>query len=173
MHPGSPVGAGLPAMTACQLERMLDVPASSRASPLPQGLRMYAVSAGGQSHCGSWLASDGVVSVGEDVGRAGLIAGKPAPTGFAECTQYLRVAKVIVGAGLPAIALCQFERMLDVPASSRASPLLQLIVVIVRSRATYGSCRNNPRTPAPPSAPGRTGRTRNAGTTRSQRHSRP
>jgi hypothetical protein len=32
-----PVGAGLPAKAACQATRMLDVPFSSRASPLPQG----------------------------------------------------------------------------------------------------------------------------------------
>ncbi|KAE9646216.1 hypothetical protein EJA70_08420 [Pseudomonas sp. PB103] len=32
--------------------------------------------------CGSWLASDSGGSVGINVGCAGLIAGKPAPTGF-------------------------------------------------------------------------------------------
>ncbi|PCM46740.1 hypothetical protein CP335_25860 [Pseudomonas fluorescens] len=37
----------------------------------------------GQHHktCGSWLASDSGVSANESRGSAGLIAGKPAPTG--------------------------------------------------------------------------------------------
>ncbi|MDT9673389.1 hypothetical protein F6R97_01760 [Pseudomonas sp. JV414] len=34
----NPVGAGLPAKAACQTTSMLNVPASSRASPLPQEL---------------------------------------------------------------------------------------------------------------------------------------
>ncbi|OOQ46168.1 hypothetical protein AO361_24415 [Pseudomonas fluorescens] len=43
------------------------------------------------------------------------------------------------------------------------SSLLQGIYVMVRSRATCGSCRSNPRPLARPSAPGRTGRNRSAG----------
>jgi hypothetical protein len=33
--------------------------------------------------CGSWLASEGGVSVTKNAESDGLIAGKPAPTGFA------------------------------------------------------------------------------------------
>ncbi len=39
------VGAGLPAMAACQALKMLDVPASSRASSLPQGFGAMHISA--------------------------------------------------------------------------------------------------------------------------------
>ncbi|AVX89690.1 hypothetical protein PkP19E3_15765 [Pseudomonas koreensis] len=37
--------------------------------------------AGDTHHCGSWLASDGGGSGNINCGCAGLIAGKPAPTG--------------------------------------------------------------------------------------------
>jgi len=37
----------------------------------------------GTKTCGSWLASDGVLAFNIGVGCAGLIAGKPAPTGIA------------------------------------------------------------------------------------------
>ena len=74
-------------MAACQATVMLDVPASSRASPLPQGFSVDTVIVyDGGKKCGSGgaairLARDGGVSGNSDVGCAGLIASRLAPTG--------------------------------------------------------------------------------------------
>ncbi|MNS18394.1 hypothetical protein D3C72_500850 [compost metagenome] len=78
-----------------------------------------------QNHCGSGLARDGGVSIAIDAGCAGLIAGKPAPTGLCSEHSIFGRHKTTVGAGLPAMAVCQSPSMLDVLASSRASPLPQ------------------------------------------------
>ena len=54
------------------------------------------------------------------------IASKLAPTGF-WCHAHICIpTTTTVGAGLPAMAACQAPKMLDVPASSRASSLLQV-----------------------------------------------
>ncbi|KAE9641148.1 hypothetical protein EJA70_23285 [Pseudomonas sp. PB103] len=43
---------------------------------------VYPILSDEANHCGSWLASDGGLSANIDVECVGLIAGKPAPTGF-------------------------------------------------------------------------------------------
>ncbi len=78
---------------------------------------------------GSRLAGEGVVSVDNDGGCAGVFAGKRAPTKGS--TPRFAAATTSVGAGLLAKALCLAITMVDVPASSRASALLQ------RIRRTY------------------------------------
>ena len=80
IHHIKPVGAGLPAMAVCQPPSMLNEPASSRASPLPQWFWVFANFAYTHQTCGSGLARDGGVSGNIDFDCAGLIAGKPAPT---------------------------------------------------------------------------------------------
>jgi hypothetical protein len=74
-------GSCLPAMAVGQAMKRLAVLAQSLASQFSQGflvcLRLLAI----HKTCGSWLASDGGGSVDGDVGWAGPIAGKPAPTG--------------------------------------------------------------------------------------------
>jgi hypothetical protein len=60
----------------------LAVPASSLASQLLQVYWALPGFAFGGDRCRSRLAGDGGVSGEEDVGCAGLIAGKPAPTGL-------------------------------------------------------------------------------------------
>ncbi len=78
--------------------------------------------------CGSETAHDGGVSADINVGRAGLIASKLAPTGFSGAHKCLSHHKTKVGASLLAMAECQPVSMLDVPASSRASSLPQVSV---------------------------------------------
>ncbi|PTT29460.1 hypothetical protein DBR18_13010 [Pseudomonas sp. HMWF021] len=75
------VGVGLPAMAVGQSTLMLTVLASSLASQLPQGMELIGRGENTADYCGSWLASNGGGSVDIDVDCAGLIAGKPAPTG--------------------------------------------------------------------------------------------
>jgi len=73
-------------MAECQSTKMLNVTASSRASPLPQvvgvhpGEHWLVAMTPSRKPCGSWLASDEGVSVNKDAECDGLIAGKPAPT---------------------------------------------------------------------------------------------
>ena len=74
----------MPAIAVGQVPSMLAVPAPSRASPLPQWFWVFADSGYTHSTCGSWLASDGGGPGTVDVGCAGPIAGKPAPTGGLE-----------------------------------------------------------------------------------------
>jgi hypothetical protein len=83
---------------------------------------------GRRKTCGSWLASDGGLSFSIDVEAAGLIASKLAPTGLG-LFEWIVVDVNTVGAGLPAMAVCQSASMLNLPASSRASLLLQVCVV--------------------------------------------
>ncbi|CAI8702548.1 hypothetical protein EMIT0P176_100132 [Pseudomonas sp. IT-P176] len=78
--PTQPVGAGLPAMAVCQALSMLNGPAPSRASPLPQWFWVFEDFGYTHSTCGSWLASDGGMSGTINVEWTGPIAGKPAPT---------------------------------------------------------------------------------------------
>jgi len=87
------VGAGLPAMAVYLPPEMLAGLALSRASPLPQGiLAGHKICAAPQNKGGSWLAGDGGVSAAGNVGWAGAIAGKPAPTGDFGWAQDLRRA---------------------------------------------------------------------------------
>jgi hypothetical protein len=76
----NPVGAGLPAMADYQATLILNVPASSRASSLPQFCWLLADFADSRESCGSGLARDGGLSGDIDIECAGLIAGQPAPT---------------------------------------------------------------------------------------------
>ncbi len=120
----STVGAGLPAIAEGQSTSMPDVPASSRASSLPQ---VSVVSSNFASDtdqlCG--LARDSGGSVAINAGCTGLIASKLAPTGFSGVLRFRVQHRSTVGAGLPAIAVGQSTSMLAVPASSRASSLPQ------------------------------------------------
>src|SRR5690349_2104390 len=80
-------------------------------------------------NCGRELARDSGGSANISVGCAGLFAGKPAPTRDCGRPWDWRSLKLkTVGESLLAIAAGQPIFLLDVPASSRASPLLQGIV---------------------------------------------
>ncbi len=94
------MGAGLPAMAVGQPTKMLDLMASSRASPLPQGKGLTAKFAADRDFCGSGLARDGGGSANEDVGSDGLIAGKPAPTRVKRLTAKLAADRDFCGSGL-------------------------------------------------------------------------
>ncbi|MNL15807.1 hypothetical protein D3C87_1368180 [compost metagenome] len=72
---------------------MLDVLASSRASPLPQVQWLYAKSANYPNHCGSGLAREGGVSGNVDAGCAGLFASRLAPTGSVAVCKICELAK--------------------------------------------------------------------------------
>jgi hypothetical protein len=69
-------------MAEVQAKGMLDLPASSRASPLPLGYWVTIGFVNDKKYCRSRLAGDGGGSGKADAGPAGLIAGKPAPTGL-------------------------------------------------------------------------------------------
>jgi hypothetical protein len=73
------------------------------------------------SQCGSWLASDDGGSGDIDVGGAGFIAGKPAPTGILARRGFRFHRITTVGVSLLAMAVGQATSMLDVPVPSRAS----------------------------------------------------
>jgi hypothetical protein len=79
------VGASLLAKAVDQPAKILDVPPSSRASPLPQGFCGTTKSLVNTEHCGSELARESGGSAGKDVGCTAVFAGKPAATGFG-CT---------------------------------------------------------------------------------------
>jgi len=76
------VGASLLAKAVCQSRRMLTLTTPSRAGSLPHVFASDTTFAHAANHCGSGLARDGGVSFDRDVEADGLIAGKPAPTGF-------------------------------------------------------------------------------------------
>jgi hypothetical protein len=104
---------------------MLDVLASSLASQLLQGSVAHTGFVNHTKHCRSRLAGEGGMSGNRDAGCPGLFAGKlSSHRGFLR-TQDLSATQNTVGAGLPAKAVCQATGMLDVPASSLASQLLQ------------------------------------------------
>jgi hypothetical protein len=69
-------------MAVCQARAILAVPAFSLASQLLQVYWALPGFAFGGDRCRSRLAGDGGVSGEGDIGCAGLIAGKPAPTGL-------------------------------------------------------------------------------------------
>ena len=71
----------MPAMAVFQATGMLDVLASSLASQLLQGAAVNTRIVNDAKHCKSRLAGHGGGSVNGGVELAGLIAGKPAPTG--------------------------------------------------------------------------------------------
>jgi len=102
-----PVGASLLAMTECQATSMLNVPASSRASPLPQWFGWFADFAYSRWTCGSEPARDDGVSGDIDVECTGLFASKPAPTVDLGGSQILRTATEPVGASLLAMTTRQ------------------------------------------------------------------
>src|SRR5690349_6312776 len=75
------VGAGLLAKAVVQPISLLDLPDSSRASPLPQGLwPAVGLAFTEDQNCGSGLAREGGGSVDISVGCAGLFASRLAPT---------------------------------------------------------------------------------------------
>jgi hypothetical protein len=77
------VGASLLAIAACLLTSLLNVPPSSRASPLPQGWWSAAgLAFTADQNCGSELARDSGLTADIAAECAGLFAGKPAPTGM-------------------------------------------------------------------------------------------
>jgi hypothetical protein len=77
------VGAKLARDNGGSVTWMLGLLASSRASSLPQVLRCTWILYLPKIQCGSERARDGGFTADEDVGWAGLIASKLAPTGFA------------------------------------------------------------------------------------------
>jgi hypothetical protein len=79
----NPEFGSLLAMAVCQTPEMLNVPALSRASPLPQGSAGVHGMGERQKTCGSWgatirLASEGGGSGDVDVECADAFTGKPA-----------------------------------------------------------------------------------------------
>ncbi|MCE6976418.1 hypothetical protein EI534_03050 [Pseudomonas frederiksbergensis] len=62
--------------------KMLAMPTTSRASPLPQFFAVFAELVYTMEPVGAGLARDSGGSANEDVGCAGVIASKPAPTVF-------------------------------------------------------------------------------------------
>jgi len=103
----SPVGASLLAKAVYQATWMLNVPAPSRASPLPRvtgrfrDLRLTAIP------CGSEPAREGGVSGDMDVKCAGLFASRLAPTGSVWC-QVLR-ARAPMAMNSAAMALASWR----------------------------------------------------------------
>jgi hypothetical protein len=75
--------------------------------------------------CGSWLASESGVSAGKYSECADAIAGKPGSHRFCGVNTLFSFAPDIVGAGLPAMAVCQPVKELNVLAVSLASQLPQ------------------------------------------------
>ena len=85
-------------------------------------------------HCGSGLARDSGESVCQDVGRADVIASKLAPTLDLQWARNLCSTQFLLWEqSLLAKAVGQLAWMLDVPASSRASPLPHLACTSPRS----------------------------------------
>ncbi len=113
------------AIAVGQFAWMLDVPASSRASSLPHWIVSgQEICARHSSLCGSELARDSGGSVCLDVGCAGVIASKLAPTLDRQWARNLCSGQFpLWEQSLLAIAVGQFAWMLDMPASSRASSL--------------------------------------------------
>jgi len=127
--PAIPVGAGLPAKRPAHPASLLPDTPPSPASRLLQCFVAFINPEATDDPCGSWLASDSGVSGAGDVACAAFFAGKPAPTGGWCRPRGSSSPAIPVGAGLPAIAVCQAPAMLPGPPSSRASPLPQGIGV--------------------------------------------
>ncbi len=81
------MGASLLAKALDQSAKMLNVPPSSRASSLPQGICGTTKSMVNTEHCGSELARESVGSVGKDVECAAAFASKLAPTEICGATK--------------------------------------------------------------------------------------
>jgi len=79
------VAASLLAKAVVQRAKRLNVPPSSRASPLPQGFCGTTKSLVNTEYCGSEPARESAGSAGKDFGCTAVFAGKPAATGFG-CT---------------------------------------------------------------------------------------
>ncbi|MDT4773620.1 hypothetical protein FQZ97_57240 [compost metagenome] len=171
------VGASLLAMAECQSTMMLDVVASSRASSLPQGSRVttkfvYGKNPVWERACSRWWS----------VSQRWCWMWWPhreqarSHRGSGLYTDFVHGRNSNVGAGLLAKVECQSVEMLDVMASSRASPLPQGIWVVhgfcARQKSKCGSelardgsisgnqnlrSENSPPTDstAPPAAPAR------------------
>ena len=92
----STVGVGLLAIAVGQSSGLVDVPASSQASQLPQGFVSFTRSISDHGHCGSGLARDSGGSVTRDVGCSGLFAGKPAPSVGLLTMLWLRISQDVV-----------------------------------------------------------------------------
>ncbi len=104
---------------------MLDGLASSRAGSLLQGCGCTQALRTTEIHCRSKLARDGGGSADIDVGWAGLIASRLAPTGVVGVRKICGQRKSTVGASLLAMAVGLRTSMLDGLASSRAGSLQQ------------------------------------------------
>ncbi|SEO39679.1 hypothetical protein SAMN03159293_02762 [Pseudomonas sp. NFACC39-1] len=104
IHPRSSVGASLLAKAVGQSLLMLDVPASSRASPLPQGPVANANAAYTRDPVWERACSRKRWVSHSYAGCVGVFAGKPAPTGFRWRTSILRTPMDPVGASLLAMA---------------------------------------------------------------------
>src|SRR5690349_13216471 len=76
-------------------------------------------------NCGSGLAREGGSSANISIGFAGLFAGTPAHRDCGQPWGWRSLKIKTVGAGLLAKAVGQSTSLLDVPTSSRASPLPQ------------------------------------------------
>ena len=105
------------------LASMMDVPPSSRASPLPHRfLVVDKISVHRRSLWGAKLARDSGGSACIDVGCAGLFAGKPAPTLDLQWARNLCSAQFpLWEQSLLAMAVGLLASMLNVPPPSRAS----------------------------------------------------
>jgi hypothetical protein len=98
----------------------------SRAGSLLQGIwGGFGICGVTNNQCGSWLASDGGGSGDIDVGCAGLIAGKPAPTGIWAWCGFWFLRITTVGVSLLAMAVDQAKGMSTARTLSRAGSLLQ------------------------------------------------
>ncbi len=120
----------MPAKAVGQAAQMLNVPAPSRASPLPQGISAWiGICASPQNTVGAWLARESGGPGSTGVECADAFASKLAPTGSGGVHSNRAHHKITVGACLQAIAVGQAAQMLNVPTPSRASPLPQGISV--------------------------------------------
>jgi len=130
---GSSVGAGLLAKAVGQLMKVLAVPPSSRASPLPQGIGDVCGTCGPpRIQCGSGLARESGGSADGGVGCATVFASR---LSLRELGMYAGLAArrgSSVGASLLAKAVGQLMQILAVPPSSRASSLPQGIGDVCR-----------------------------------------
>ncbi|KAF2391756.1 hypothetical protein FX983_06241 [Pseudomonas frederiksbergensis] len=118
----SPVGAGLLAKAECQSPSMVNEQASSRASPLPQGICV------GSRFCGRLQSSVGASLLAKAGCQSALNLDVPAPSRASPLPQGICVGSRFcgrlqssVGASLLAKARCQSALNLDVPEPSRAS----------------------------------------------------
>ncbi len=127
------LGAGLLAMAACQPVSMLDMPASSRASPLPQWNCCEHEICARQQTAGAGLLAMAACQPVSMLDASASSRASPLPQ-WSCCEHEICARQQTAGAGLLAMAACQPVSMLDMPASSRASPL-------PHGRFPVGRCR--------------------------------